>query len=238
MAETRLPPEFNVVYKLNKFGMDAAQAKVSLKKQADGSWIYNSQTKTKGVISIFRKDVITEQTVLKQFGQTIKPSHYQYIHKGSKKNRNRSIRFDWDKMLAYSDVSGNQSTLSLNNETIDSFSLQLRIMTDLMSGKRDLIYNIIKKGEAENYQFEILAEETVQTNAGHYKTLKLKRSRKDSKRTTIMWVAPALQYLPVKMTHIESDGTEFSLVMENISGGLSSSQAPVDITADADQDKQ
>jgi len=226
LAETRLPADFNVVYKLNKFGMDAAQAKVSLKKQADGSWIYHSETRTKGVISIFRKDVITEQAVLRPVGQDIKPSQYQYIHKGSKKNRDRSIHFDWDKMLAHSDVSGNQTTLNINNNTIDSFSLQLNVMSDLMSGKRDLHYSVLKKGEIDDYQFDILGEETVQTNAGDFKTIKLMRARKDSKRKTVMWVAPALHYLPVIMQHIESDGSEFSLVMESISGALTAAQTP------------
>lgn len=238
MAQTSLPADFDVAYKLNKFGMDAAKANVSLKKQQDGSWIYHSQTRTSGLISIFRKDVIIEETVLKAFGQDIKPTRYQYIHQGSKKNRNRSIIFDWDEKLARCDVSGNQTTLNINNDTIDSFSLQLKIMSDLKSGHRDLHYSILKKGEIDDYQFEIMGEETVATNAGDYSTLQLKRSRHNSKRTTIMWVAPVLDYLPVKMTHIESDGSEFSLIMESVTGDFTSSHKQNDVAAGTRQDNE
>jgi len=234
VAHAKLPPEFQVVYQLNKFGMNAAQATVSLKQREDGAWIYNSQTKTKGVISIFRKDAITEQTELKKIGQQFKPVEYQYIHKGSKKNRNRSIRFDWDSKLAYSEVSGKQASLNIKPDTIDSFYLQLKLMIDLMSGKRDLDYSIIRKGEVENYQFEILGEETIETSAGDFKALKLKRTRKDSKRTTIMWMSPALHFLPVKMKHIEKDGTEFSLLLDRLSGGLAGTEYKTDISTETE----
>jgi hypothetical protein len=221
-----LPPEYSAVYTLNKFGMHAAEASSSLQKKQDGSWLYRSETETKGLISVFRKDRIIEQAVLQEHSGTIRPVNYQYIHKGSKKNRDRSITFDWDKLVASSTVSGHPSTLEIKPETVDNFSLQLKLMDDLKTDKRPLIYHVIKKGKADDYEFEILGNEIIETDAGDYRAIKLKRSREDSKRATIMWAAPELHFLPVKIQHIEPDGSQFSLLLKSVSGNILKPIAP------------
>ena len=229
-----LPPEYSAVYTLNKFGMHAAEATSSLQKKQDGSWLYRSETETRGLISVFRKDRIIEQTVLQEQSGIIRPVNYQYIHKGSKKNRDRSISFDWDKLTASSMVSGQRSTLAIKPETVDNFSLQLKLMHDLKTDRLPLIYHVIRKGKVSDYEFEILGNEQIETDAGNFKTIKLKRSRKDSKRATIMWAAPELHFLPVKIQHIEPDGSQFSLLLKSVSGKIIEPTAPAGLTAESD----
>jgi hypothetical protein len=231
VLQASLPPEYNAVYSLHKFGMHAAEATSSLQKQQDGSWLYRSQTETRGLISVFRKDRIIEQTVLKEISGKIKPVSYQYTHKGGKKNRDRSILFDWNSLSANAITSGNRSTLAINPESIDSFSLQLKLMHDLETGKRPLIYHVINKGKASDYEFEILGNEKIETDAGDFNTVKLKRSRQDSKRVTIMWTASELHFLPVKIQHIEPDGSQFTLLMKSVSGKITQPTAPAGLTA-------
>ncbi len=232
--QASLPPEFSAEYSLHKFGMHAAQASSSLQRQQDGSWLYRSQTETRGLISVFRKDRIIEQTVLKAFSNEIKPVSYQYIHKGSKKNRDRSIIFDWNNMSAGSLLGDTPSTVTIGPETIDNFSMQLKLMLDLKAGKRPLIYNIIRKGKVTDYEFKVLGNETIETDAGDFDTVKLERSREDSKRTTIMWTAPALHYLPVKIMHIETDGSQFSLLLNSVSGNITEKAGPAATATNSD----
>lgn len=219
------PPEFKAEYTLNKFGLDAARADISLKKQKDGSWLYLSQTKTQGIISIFRSDKIMEKSVLKIIDGLIKPVDYQYSHKGGKKNRNRIIHFDWETGTAESNTSGTQTRLAIPADTIENFSLQLRLMNDLQQGKRELAYNIINKGKLKRYNFEILGNEKVKTPSGEFNTLKFKRTRKNSKRSTIMWAAPELHFLPVKIQHIEKDGATFYMLLSNVSGPITNGKS-------------
>lgn len=219
------PPEYKAVYSLNKFGMHAAESSSSLQKQADGVWLYQSRTETKGFVSLFRKDRITERALLKETSGKLRPVSYHYIHEGSKKDRNRSIDFDWNSHTASSIVSGNHSSLEIQPQTIDSFSLQLKLMHDLQTGKRPLVYHVIKKGQASDYEFEIIGQEKVETGAGAFNAIKLKRSREDSERTTITWAAPELHYLPVKIQHIEPDGSQFSLILQSVNGKITEQKA-------------
>ncbi len=219
------PPEFKAEYTLNKFGLDAAQADISLKKQKDGSWLYLSQTKTRGIVSIFRSDKITEKSVLRIIDGLIKPVDYQYNHKGGGKNRNRTIHFNWRTGTAESNISGTQSRLAIPADTIENFSLQLRLMNDLQQGKRVLIYNIINKGKLKRYNFEILGNEKVKTPSGEFNAIKFRRTRKNSKRSTIMWAAPELHFLPVKIQHIEKDGATFYMLLSNVSGPITNGKS-------------
>jgi len=212
------PPEFNTTYQLHKFGMNAAEVNISLAKQTDGSLLYTSKTKTKGLVSMFRSDSITEQAILENTATHFRPLKYSYIHKGGKKNRNQSIEFDYANNKARCVTRGKASELDLQKDMHDAFSLQLKIMNDLNQGKSNLDYQVIHKGKVKHYHFENMGSETIETDAGTYSAIKLKRSREDGKRTTYMWLANQLHFLPVQIKHVEKDGTEFSLEIEKVSG--------------------
>lgn len=215
-----IPPTYQAQYELNKYGMTLAQSDVSFQKQSAGNWVYHSETKLRGLASMFRKDHITEHSELIENNGDLRTSRYAYTRKGKKKNRQLNLVFDWNKKIASNTISDDQWSLPLQNDTGDTFSLQLRIMADLAEGKRDLAYNIIDKGKLKTYQFEILGEETIEVPAGSFKTLKIKRTRKNSSRTTLMWCSPELNYLPVKIMHIESDGSKFSLQLTGLKGNI------------------
>lgn len=217
-AADLMPPAFTAIYQLNKFGLNAAQAKVSLQRGEDDTWIYKSHTITQGMVSLFRDDEIIESTTLKVNGQRIIPIQYIYQHKGSKKNRDRRIDFDWHHMQAKCMVSGQPSSITILANTIDNFSLQLQMMMDLSNKGLADSYSILKKGELEEYRFQQQQEEMVTTPAGNFQAVKLLRERNNSKRKTIMWTASKLHHLPIKITHVEDDGTEFSLVLSQVSG--------------------
>lgn len=216
-----MPPEYDAVYQLNKFGLHIAESHSALKRNDDGSWSYHSQTDTTGIVSIFRKDRIIEQARLEEINGNLRSVRYEYQHKGSKKNRDESIQFHWDSMSANTVVSGKQVTLQLKPQTLDNASLQLKLMMDLQTGKRPLAYHVISKGELDDLRFEMLGNEIIKTPVGDFQTIQIKRARKNNKRTTMMWMAPALHYLPVKIMHIEADGSKFELVLMHVRGKIS-----------------
>jgi len=214
------PAEFNVTYQLKKIGLIAAETVITLNKKDNDTWVYQSHTETKGLVSLFRKDKIIEKTTLKRFSDEMKPTSYDYIHEGSKKNRNQSIAFDWKNKTAKTVIKGHENNITISDDAIDNFSLQLKIMKDLNEGKLQLAYNIVNKGKLKSYKFEMLGKETIDTPIGELNTTKIKRTRKNGKRTTIMWLSPELHYLPVKIQHLEKDGTDFSLKISQISGPI------------------
>jgi len=196
------PPDYNAVYSLQQNDMNIGEHKVTLSRQKDDSWLYQGEFKPTGFISFFIKTIIKETTTLQKIQEKIKPQTYEY--KDNDKKLKRSLSFNWSNKSVSSNVDGTRSTLKITDEAIDSLSLHLRLMSDLKAGQKILSYNVVTKGEIKNHRFENLGEENIETEAGNFKTIKLKGKQKDSERTMMIWLAPELHFLPVKILNTQS----------------------------------
>ena len=196
------PPDYNAVYSLVQNDINIGEHKVTLGRQKDDSWLYQGEFKPTGFMSFFIKTTIKAETTLQNIQGKIKPQTYEY--KDNDKKLKRSLSFNWSNKSVSSNVDGTRSSLKITDETIDSLSLHLRLMSDLKAGQKILSYNVVTKGKIKNYRFENLGEENIETEAGKFKTIKLKGKQKDSERTIMIWLAPELHFLPVKILNTQS----------------------------------
>lgn len=135
------------------------------------------------------------------------PQEYHYERKGLGRNREAHLTFDWDAMRVTNDVEKKPWKMDIEKGYQDKTSFQVQLQHDLIAGKEDLSYKIADGGRVKEYSFEIVAEERLETPLGEVDTLKIKRSRKDSDRVTYAWMAPAYQYLLVRMQQEEGGDT-------------------------------
>lgn len=203
-------PDFNAEYKVNK-GMLKATTKLSLQKNKD-FYVYKSESKIGGVISWIRSDIITRISNW-QFDQSgrIKVKDYTFKHmNGKKRKKYESVHFDWKTQKAANEFKSRIETVTLQPDTLDQFTLELALMRDLKNNKKQLDYSIIDDGKIKHYHFIREGMEDVQTPAGKFKTVKIKRIRKKKNRVTYMWCSPKLGYLPVKIQQTEKGDKHIS----------------------------
>lgn len=193
---------------------------ITLSRDKKGNLVYFSETKTSGIVSIFRHDKITERSYIELTPKGFRPTRFVHIHKGSKVNRDEDIHFDWSADIATNHIKGKEWKQKIHDGVLDNLSTQLALMSDLHDGKKVFDYTVVDKGELKNYKFEIVGRETLNLPAGKFQTIKLKRTRKNSRRTTYMWTAPALHYLAVKLQHVEPDSSTFVMELQSLRGKL------------------
>jgi len=212
-------PNFNAHYKIYKGGIKAAKAHLSLKKNGN-QYVYKSVTDLAGIFSLLKKQVRTEISNWEyDANKQIKVRDYSFTHmKGKKRKKYRTIKFDWTKNQALNKFKQQKITVKLKPGAIDKFTLQLAVMRDLKQNKKTLDYTIVDDGKLKHYHFTILGYENIKTPAGTYKAIKIKRERKKKKRTTYMWCAPKLHFLPVKILHVEKSGSKASMELSSITG--------------------
>jgi hypothetical protein len=104
---------------------------------------------------------------------------------------------------------------------------------DLLQNPKQKTFNylIADGGRLKHYQIKRLEQETITTPLGSINTVKFKRQRdrdSDKDRETTLWCAPELNYLPVKLEHIEKDGTKFTAVLRRVEGISKSAFTPVE----------
>jgi len=206
----------DAVYDVYRGGLKIAKMKRILTINGIENSLY-SETKTTGIVSLFRKDKIIEKSIWESSNGKLVPKFYEYLRTGSKKERNVTVEFDWYKNQITNSVDGDSWKMAATKGMLDKLLYQLSIMMDLKQGKSILTYQIADGGKEKNYIFEVVGEEEIDTKLGKLKTLKLVRKREDSDRESIFWSAPEMHYLPVKI-EITEDGEKTVVIINSLNG--------------------
>lgn len=219
IAQAESIPDYAANYLVKINGIQAGELRQSLSTVNDDLRRFESVSQAKGVFSFFKPDVVTETSLWSRFNNKIRPKRYVYERSGGKKEKFLSMDFDWPEGQVHIDDHKQPWTLSIPAETQDKLAYQLTLMEDLRSQQTRFEYQIADGGRLKHYEIVVLAEEVVNTPLGKINTVKLKRHRdRQGDRETTLWCAPALSFLPVKLEHIEKDGTVFTALIRQLKG--------------------
>lgn len=212
-------PDFTAKYTVNLKGLHAGDQKSSLSTNNDGSRVFKSTSKATGLFSFFKPELVEETSVWKLHSGYIRPDHYLYQRTGGKKDKYMQLTFNWQANRLHIDDKKQPWSLPLEPNTLDKLVYQLALMSDLADDKTTFNYRIADGGKLKNYTIKIVDTETITTPLGEIEAVKLIRQRKaGKKRQTTLWCAPALNYLPVQLEHIEKDGSKFTAVIKQLQG--------------------
>jgi len=160
---------------------------------------------------------INESSQFAYQGDQIKPNRYEYHRKVLGKKRDAVLQFNWSKGSVLNDIAEKPWSMDIPPNALDKLSYQLQLRLDLIAGKTNFEYQIADGGRLKTYRFKKLDEEIIKTPQGEYKAVKIQRDRgEDSKRETYIWMAPELDYLIVKLHQIETDGKEYTLLLNKL----------------------
>ena len=211
---------FQAEYSLYAKNTRAARVIRSLTRLDDNSYEYRSETKTVGLISLFRKLHIVEASRLILEERMLKPVYYSYGRTGYRKKRDVSIEFNSETNKIKNTINGDFWHLPMEPAVMDKLLYQLAIMYDLQNGRIPESYRIADGGGIKTYSFEKLGEEVVETPLGSFNTVKMLRHKPGSSRKSVFWCAPDLEFLQVKVEHTEKDGSTTVALLKSLQGEL------------------
>jgi hypothetical protein len=214
-----VPERLELHYSIHSKGMRVAEMHRVLMPDGDNRYRFQSETGTVGMFALLRKDRVVEESTWMLADGVPRPLSYNYQHSGGKKNRRVAVTFDWEQRRITNTINGESWRMPGSPDVMDKLLYQLAVMFDLRAGRRPpFAYTVADGGKIKTYNFETLGEETVHSELGDMHALVLKRSKPDSKSQTILWCAPALGYLPVKVESIDEDGSRTTALLEVMSG--------------------
>jgi Protein of unknown function (DUF3108) len=211
-----LPKPFTAWYTLHTRGLTIGTMERRLEIGSDGQYRYRSESRATGLVALFRDDRILEESRWMLENHQIRPLEYSYSYRGSKRSRTIKMVFDWQRSTITDQDGDNTWHIPIVPGVLDKLVYQLRIMSDLQRGARQLEYRIADKGTIKTYRFAILGEEDLSTPLGRLRTIKIERRKANSKRKTTFWCAPILSYLPVRAEYMENDSHLISAMIEKI----------------------
>ena len=213
-----LPEEFEVTFMVEADGTTIARIRWALSAGTNGRFISTSHTEPAGMLAPLSRETRIERSEWAFAGDWLKPLAYHYERTG-KKAHSIDITFDWDKNVARHDSKGAAWLLPVPPGTLDRFSYLFALMRDLMRGERHVEYTVADGGHRlEHYVLAGMGEERIETALGPLDTVVVRRERTHSKRETTLWCAGALGFLPVKLVHVERNGTVLTVRIDSLSG--------------------
>ena len=201
----QLPSSFSAVYSMQKYGATVIEMTLTL-NQVNNNISYESHSRALGMLSMFSDDRVDEISQLQWDNevQHARLQNYQFTRK-KKKRKNQKFSLSWNKqndVTIKGTYGGNKFDIYTHDLIWDRLSVQLALAADLKSTdkvKETYSYNIVDKGKIKQYQFEYVKDELVHLDDRQYNTIKLKRAHASGKRTTYLWLARELDFLPVKI---------------------------------------
>lgn len=181
-----------------------------LEPQPDGTWLYRFD------VDSFIAD-IEESLHFRWENNQVVPLRYRYKLSGLMiSDRERSIDFNRDTQTVSGHFEGDKFQMDLKENALGPLGYQLQLMQDLKAGKREMTYSVIDDGDYDENRFAVIGEESLKTALGELNTLKAEKIRDPgSKRETLMWFAPELDYLLVRLVQVESDGTRYEIKIKD-----------------------
>lgn len=196
---------FTASYKFNIDNKLSGTATRTLEKKSGDNWLYtfaaSAPLATATETSSFRFD-----------GRTVTPLQYSQQRKIFMSKRSSGIEFNWSTRKGSGKRDGKQpANYELHPGTLDTLNLEVQIRRDLKDlGKLGGPYWIASPKNIEQQPFVIDGEETINTPAGKFLTLKVSRKHNDPTRHTTFWLAKSLDYLPVKVVQ-DNDGALYTI---------------------------
>ncbi len=159
---------------------------------------------------------LTEQSTLRLENTALVPQSYLYQRSGLGKGKKIEHRFDWASKQVLGQDRGSEVKLPLNRGLLDKSTYQLALQYDVAAGKQSMSYQVVDGDEIETYDFRVLGEEVVRTQAGMVDAVKVERVRDptQSARKTTLWFAKDWAYLLVRLHQVEKDGKEYQIMLK------------------------
>lgn len=126
-----------------------------------------------------------------------------------------NIKFNNGAKTAVSTYKGKSTTLKMSGQAYDDLSLEAQIRQELINGRFSGSYQLVKKTNIETTRFKKSGNSKITVPAGTYDVVRIDRVHDDKGRATSFWVAPSLNYLPIKVSQT-NDGKTITMELSKV----------------------
>lgn len=201
---------FEASYQFSYNGKNMGSATRTLSKSGN-NWTYVFAAKAGGIASA------TETSRFTFNNGKIGSSSFSRSSKVLVHNNTMSINFNPSSKSISTKKDDEKRSFAWRADVLDELNAELQIREDLKNSGLKGNYNIADAKEVEGRKFIKQGSETVNTKYGSFNTIKVVMKHSKPGRETIFWLAPKLDYLPVKVSHVDKK-TSYGLLLTDYKG--------------------
>lgn len=201
---------FQASYQFNYNGKNLGSATRTL-SQSGNNWSYVFVAKAGGIASA------TESSSFSFSGGSITSNSFKRTSKILVHNNTMSINFNPSAKTINTKKDDKARSFAWRAGVLDELNAELQIREDLKNGSLKSSYWIADAKEVEARKFMKQGAEKVKTSYGTFDTVKVVMKHDKPGRETVFWLAPKLDYAPVKMSHLDGS-TSYGLLLTGYKG--------------------
>jgi hypothetical protein len=197
---------FSAEYEVSRNGSVLGRGTVELHPVEGPTWELVTHTKgTQGLAALAGAEIVEQSEFTWHDGRP-ELLQYRYRQDVAWKTRERSLVADRAAGTIHSRDRDEERVLTFEPGVIDRHLVVVALGIDLRDGREDLRYLVANRGEVEWNRYRIAGEESIDTPDGPRRAIKVERIRDNKDRTTTVWIAPDLGWIPARTLQTEPDG--------------------------------
>ena len=204
-----MPSEFQAIFNAQLKQIDG-QVMMTLKKEQDNLYSYEMITRPSGFWRIIIDGSIREKSTFSIENGVVRSKTYELNDTIRSKPRQSSATFDWDNLLLSGYYKDRKFELPLNRNVIDRVVLQIAIMLNNQQGINSTEHYILDRDKVKRVQINQKMSVNIRVPFGQCEAIEIDHSSKESDSINSLWLAPELDYIPIKLTQKKDGKTIFS----------------------------
>ena len=210
-----LPTEYSAIYNAKLKQADGVLA-TQLKKNGD---VYSFEliTEPTGFWKVITKGSVIERSRFVIENDQLKTYDYHLIDTIRKKSRESESEFNWSTSKITGYYKDREIDIPLEGKTLSRIVLQLQIMHDQEKQIASTDYLILDKDALKKitvFPEEFITETSVPF--GKFQTIKISHQSENSERLNSLWLAPELNFIPIKISQSINGKTSFEATLTQL----------------------
>lgn len=201
---------FQASYQFAYNGKNMGSATRTLSKSGN-NWTYVFAAKA-GVIAS-----ATETSKFSLNGTQLVSDSFSRTSKILVHNNSMNLKFNPATKMINTSKDSEKHAFAWKSGVLDELNAELQLREDIKSTGLKSNYLLADAKGIDNRKFVKQGNEKVKTNYGTFDTIKVVMKHDKPGRETIFWLAPKLDYLPVKVSH-EDKKTSYGLLLTGYKG--------------------
>lgn len=206
-ASSAQPAPFVATYSITWHGVTAGTSTLALRQTAPQLYLYTSTDRAFGVFRLAFPHPLQQSSRFRISAGDVEPLAFQAGGGGNEV----MAQFDWKTGQVTGMAKGKLLNLKLQAGTQDPLSVQIAIMLKLQAQDPPNSFWMLNTDEIDRFQYVRHEESMLDTPLGKLRTILYTSHQPGSSKTTYLWLAPALHYMPARAEQRVKGNTQVTL---------------------------
>ena len=183
---------------------------------ASDRYTFESQSRFRGLLRLAAPRPVVERSEFVITDSTIRPIAFTYEDGSRRGRRNIALTFDWHAGTMTVEQQDEINDVAIEPGTLDRGSVRVALMRDLARGNRTGTHVLVDPDVIRPYHYVVESTEEIETGLGSVRSHRVRQQRDGSSRHTLIWLAPSLAFVILRLEQHREDRDAITFVIESV----------------------